>query len=280
VGWNSIDAYGIQAGQGLLSATLADGTLKAQPLELPVNGGKVLLAPTVLLTTTPAELTLPKGQVVNQVRVTPELCARALKYVAPVLADATIAEGSFSINLDGARIPLTDSANKSDVAGQMLVHSVQVKPGPLADQFILLGRQIAAIVARKQPPTEARDEKLLSLANQTVDFRVVQGRVYHQGLEFMAGEVPVRTSGSVGLDETLSLVAEIRILDQWVSQEPILSGFKGQSLQVPIEGTLTQPRIDRRTMDKLAGQMLQNAARGAVINQLDKQLEKLFPLKR
>lgn len=280
VGWNSIDAYGVQAGQGQLAATLGDGLLKVEPLELQVNGGKVLFAPTMQLTSTPAEILLPKGQVVQQVRVTPELCARALKYVAPILAEATVAEGNFSIQLDGARIPLADTANKSDVAGQMLVHSVQVKPGPLADQFILLGRQIAAIVARKQPPTETRDEKLLSLANQTVDFRLAKGRVYHQGLEFMAGEVPVRTSGSVGLDETLSLVAEVRILDQWVSQEPILSGFKGQSLQIPIEGTLTQPRVDRRAMDQLTGQLLQNAARGAVINQLDKQLEKLFPLKR
>ena len=61
------------------------------------------------------------------------------------------------------------------------------------------------------------------------------------------------------------MVAEIPILDQWISGEPWLVGLKGQMISVPISGTVTQPRLDRRAVQQLSTQLAKKAA-GAAFN--------------
>ena len=92
---------------------------------------------------------------------------------------------------------------------------------------------------------------LLSIRDQQVNFRVVDGRVYHQNMEFQVGDVTLRSQGSVGLDETISLTLQVPIQDAWIAKEPLLAGLKGQSLQVPVTGTLTRPQMDQRAISSL-----------------------------
>jgi translocation and assembly module TamB len=56
----------------------------------------------------------------------------------------------------------------------------------------------------------------------------------------------------------------------------LLSGFKGQSLQIPLSGTLTRPQMDERAIGSLTQQLLQGAAQQAVGGELNKALDKLF----
>ncbi len=49
---------------------------------------------------------MPAGPVLTNVRISPEVSEAMLKFVAPVLAGATQSEGQFSLQLDGARVPL------------------------------------------------------------------------------------------------------------------------------------------------------------------------------
>jgi hypothetical protein len=53
--------------------------------------------------------------------------------------------------------------------------------------------------------------------------------------------------------------------------------MEGQVLQIPIDGTLTQPRLDRRTLVQLTGKMLQNTARGVLIDGVGRTIERLLP---
>src|SRR4029077_14121378 len=105
---------------------------------------------------------------------------------------------------------------------------------------------------------------LVSIRDQQVNFRVADGRVYHQNVEFQIGDVTLRSQGSVGFDETVSLTLQIPIQDAWVAKEPLLAGLKGQSLQVPVSGTLTKPKMDQRAVTNLGGQLIQNGASQAV----------------
>jgi translocation and assembly module TamB len=261
LGWKTADIYGFPLGQGDLEARLADGMLRISPLDLAVSEGRVKLAPSVRLSPLPAELYLPAGPLAEQVHITPEMCSRGLMYVAPVLAGVTQAQGSFSIAMDGCRLPLADFA-AGDAAGKLTVHSVEIGPGPLVEELaVLMGRAAPAKLKRESQ----------------VEFRLVQGRVYHRGLELVFPEFTVRTYGSVGLDKTLAIMAEMPVPPKWIGNNPLGNALKDQTIQLPIAGTLSQPKIDRQVLDKLAAQFIRKTGEGLLRNELNRQLDRLLP---
>ncbi len=262
--WDRASAYGFQVGPGELKAALAKGILQAEPLDLAVNGGRLLLAPRVRLTPEPMVLTLPAGPLAKQVQITPAMCASALKYIAPVLADVSTARGSFSIDLEGCRIPLDDPA-KGELAGRLTIHSVEVGPGPLV-------RELAVLLGRAAPARLRRES--------VVPFRMVQGRVYHQGLELIFPDLTIRTYGSVGLDQTLAVMAEMPVPPKWLGNNVLGSALRNQTIRLPIGGTLSKPKIDQRALDRVSRQFLENAARNVIEDELNKQLERLFDPQR
>lgn len=275
VGWDKADVFGLSLGRGELAARLSDGVLRAQPLDLAVSEGRVRLAPQILLSPGPAELMLDRGKVIEKVSVTPEMTASWLKYVAPLLAEATQVEGRMSLELGGAKVPLS-TPEKADIAGRLTVHSLEVTPGAPAWPLVVLTQQIRAVIDRRPPPTQFNEPVLLRMSDQQIDFRMVDGRVYHQGLSTTIGDVIVRTRGWVAVDETIELVAEVPIRDEWVANEPLLRSMKGQVLQIPMTGTLSRPKLDQRALSHLSGLLLQNSARSLIEGQINKQLDRLF----
>ena len=112
-------------------------------------------------------------------------------------------------------------------------------------------------------------------------FRMVGGRVYHQGLELIFPEFTVRTHGSVGLDQTMNLMAEMPVPPKWLANTPRLAeSFRNQTISVPIAGTLSQPRLDQKAMADLSRQFLQKAAGNMLEGGLNKQFERLFGPKK
>ena len=146
----------------------------------------------------------------------------------------------------------------------------------MAAQLVGVAQQIEALAKRRDPAalTAKPQVTLLTIRDQQVNFQVVDGRVHHQNMEFQVGDVMLRSQGSVGLDETVQLTLQIPIQDAWIAKEPLLAGLKGQSLQVPVGGTLTRPQMDQRAIASLSQQLLQGAAQQAVGGELNKALDK------
>ena len=261
VGWDWADVYGFRIGPGQLEATLADGTLQVRPVDLGVSEGRVRVASHVRLAPGPMELYVEQGPLVEDVRINPTMCAHALQYIAPVLAGVATAEGRFSIELDGCRIPLADPA-AGEVAGRMIIHSAQIGPGPLV-------RELAVLLGRPSPAEFARQS--------VIPFRMVQGRVYHRDLELVFPELTIRTHGWVGLDKTLGLMAEMPIPPKWLSAHQVLdSALRNQKIQVPITGTLQRPSLDRDVLAQVSQQFLEDAARNLLRDGLNEGLQRLF----
>ena len=274
--WSGANLYGLPVGPGKLAATLlGDGAIRVEPLALTVGEGQLTAAPNIRLDPPPSELTLPKGPLITNVRISREVSEAMLKFVAPVLAGATQSEGLFSMALDGAQVPL-DAPKRATTGGQLTVHSVRVVPGPMAQQWVSLAQQIESLAKRRDKSAAPQQVTLLSVKDQQVNFRVVDGRVYHENMEFQVGDVTLRSQGSVGFDETVALTLIVPVQDAWVSKEPLLSGLKGQSLRIPISGTLTRPQMDQSAIGSLTQQLLQGAAQQAVGGELNKALDKLF----
>lgn len=270
--WQSANVYGMPIGGGRLAAQLSAGALQIEPLAFAVGQGQFTASPHVRLAPLPRELTLPPGPLLSNVVVTPEVSDEMLKYFVPVLAQATRSEGTFSIHLDATKVPLGEP-KKATIAGQLNVQSVRVTPGPATAQLAMLGREIEAIAKGGIAGTLLNREPvtLLSVSDRRIDFWVEQGRVYHQGVEFQVGDVVFRSRGSVGLDETVSVMLELPIQEKWVSRSRHLAGLSGKVLQVPLGGTLTNLQFDkgavlREATGLLAGEALGGGILGNEIN--------------
>lgn len=173
------------------------------------------------------DLILREKAELKRAPVTPAMCDDLLKYIAPVLAEATDVSGEVSIELDKWRSPLWE-LHKGQCSGRLVVHTVDVGSGPLVRALI---RQL------NLPPVRLADES-------PVEFQMADGRVHHQNLAFGVGQLLVHTHGSVGLDQTLDLDAEIPMPAETLRGVPLPESLKTRTLRLPVRGTLREPKID------------------------------------
>lgn len=260
VDWQSADIYGFRIGPGQLTTELARGVLGIAPLDLLVSEGRFQVAPLVRFEPGPAELQLGATKLFQDVRITPAMSQHALKYIMPVLAGVSHAEGRLSIEMDGARVPLA-SPQQADLSGRLTVHAIEISPGPLVQQFAVLFGPPRAIQLREQ---------------SVVAFRMVDGRVYHQGLELVWPNVTIRTYGSVGLDGTLALMAEMPVPEKWIGNNPLGDSLRDRIIRLPIGGTLQQPRLDQQALQRVSAEILRNAGINTLRGELNRQLDRLL----
>jgi hypothetical protein len=116
----------------------------------------------------------------------------------------------------------------------------------------------------------------ISMPEQSIPFQMVDGRVYHEGLKLAIGEVELSTKGYVGLDQSLALTATVPIRESWVGTSPIFAGLKGQTIQIPIHGTLTNPIVDNRVLGNMTQQLLGGSVETLLQKGLQEGLKGLF----
>ncbi len=267
--WQSASLYGLPIGPGRISAELNKGQVTIEPLDFAVGGGRLTAAPSIQLEPAPGQLTLPPGPLLTNIRITPDVSQRMLKYINPFVASAVQTEGVFSMSLSGGTVPLGAPAT-SDVAGKLDLQSMRVVPGPALGELSRLVQEIARLTkgnplfggGQGQPVT------LLSFSDRTIDFRLVDGRVYHQGLEFEVEKRVFRSRGSVGLDNSVSVMLEVQI-----PPEGILRNVGVTRLDVPITGSLSNMKIDSSAAlsslkQQVGGQLLNEETIGNALDKL------------
>ena len=274
IGWDAANVYSTPLGAAQVNAVLQEGVMHMSPLQLAVGEGAVNVAPAVYVNTEPLWMTLQPATVVDHVRITPEMTKTWMKYLAPLLADATNAEGAFSVDLARAEIPLM-APTEGNIQGQFIVHGGVLGPGPLATQFIELATQIKQMTGQGQGQITDSTKTWVELGEQRVNFQVAENRVYHEGFQMIVDGVPIRTRGWVGMvDESIDVMAEVPIMDAWIQGNPALAGLAGQTIQIPVSGTTSKPQLDRQALAKATTQLAKNAGMGFLQNELGKQLQK------
>jgi len=276
-GWQSANVYGLAVGPGRLEAQLAQGQVNITPIDLALGEGRLQLAPRLRLAPEPAVLTLPPGTVVDHVHVTPEVADGALKYISPFLARATQTEGQFSIGLQEAMLPFAEP-RAATATGQLNVHKVRVSPGPVAGVIVTAVHQIESLIKRDNVPlvSQRAQRPLLELDERAVDFQLVNGRVYHRRQNFQIGEIAVATSGSVGLDQTLDLLVEVKIPDDLKTNRPLLENLQGETVKFRVGGTLGEARIVGTPIADFARQLLDKPVEQTIEKGLNRALDKLL----
>jgi hypothetical protein len=198
------------------------------------------------------------------VELTDEVCDTWIKFIAPILSQATRAEGRFSVDLDETQFAVADPA-AADLTGRLTIARGQVLPGPL---FTEIGGLVSNIVsaATGNSPRDfiGLDTPLVRLDRQEIKFELKDHRMYHSPVEFKARDLIIRTRGSVGTDQTLDLVAELSFSDQLLSRARFLGAYRERPMVLPIRGTLRKPKLDPQVVARLAAEFGQNAVQGII----------------
>lgn len=259
--WQQAYVYGFRMGPGELKLSLQNGTLQLAPTSLPVSQGQVNLSAQLKLSPGPMQLDVAPGPLVQQVRIDPDMCAYGLQYVAPVLAGVTSAQGRFSIDIDECQIPLDDPA-AGKLKGRFTVHSVEIGPGPMI-------RELTAVLLPRAAPAKLKHESVIT-------FEMANRRIYHRGLELEFPELTIRTNGSVGLDKSIDIVAEMPVPPAWLRDPRLAAAARGQTIVLPINGTLDRPQIDRRRLAEYTARFARQATQKAIESEVGNQLNRLF----
>lgn len=265
VGWQSIRAYGFDIGTGELNAKMTRGTAVVAPITATFGGGRVTLAPTLVLGATPFAVTLAKGTVIDHTKLTPSATAGALGYALPAIANSGVAEGEISATIDENRIVLTD-INQSNLKGTLVIHKATVGLTPVA-------AQVANILGAKATTMTLVD-------NSTVPVQVANGRVHHQNFAVRISGTTFHTSGSVGFDDTLDLVVDVPLpkdLPVLKNNSVLLKAVAGKVVKVPIKGTLTKPELDPHAFNEAVIALAREGAKEVGKDLLEGELRKLFP---
>ncbi len=243
---------------------------------MPLSGGTLRMQPTVFLNRELPVVTVAPGQVLTDVQITAGMCDGWLKYVAPVFADATRTQGQFSMSLQQTTVPIGKPA-AARTTGTLWVKSAQLAAGPLTQQLLQTVNDLGTLLPLRIPSTNSlAQDAWVRIPPQKTQLQVVDSRVYHDQLIFESGNVLIRTRGSVGFDQTLALLAEIPIRDEWLAGDRRLEALKGRTLEIPISGTLSSPRLDRRALERWAADALRTATGQALQNEIGKGLNKLL----
>ncbi len=280
IGWDKANIRGLSSGKTTIEATIKDGQIHFTPLDLQVSGGRLRLAPIVRLDVKPAALVFERGAVIQDFQFNPEMTRNSLRFVAPMIANSTSIQGAFSLNQEFAIIPLNDP-KQGEAKGSLIVKSTRVRPGPLLDALAEKITEIISVIKLNRPGgLLAPDSVLMRVDNQVVHYHMIEGRVYHSPFQVqMMKGITVTTTGSVGLDDTLDLIAEVdfsNIVSE-DSNKPIVRSLTSRPLRIPIKGTLKKPKVDASQIGNYAKQMGLNALDAVLGDGFGEQLKGLFP---
>ena len=304
LGWETVDTAGMLFGPAAVPFRMTEDTVTIQPSRIPVLGASRLtqrsigpqLAPLAPLEALPNAngntdgqgeiliagdvhyrpelwIDVTPGPIARGVTLTPDMTEKWLKYLAPIASDAALVQGQFGAELQQAAIYINDP-KRSQIRGRLDIEQVRMNAGPLADQVIAGARQLqalASIGSNVRPASTG--STLITLPAQSVEFQVSQGVVDHRALMLEVDRARVITSGQVDFDGRLNLTAQIPLDAKWLGRD--LRSLSGQTMTLPIDGTLSRPRLDSAGIQKVVADLgtraVQNVAQEAAGNFLQEQ---------
>lgn len=253
VAWDRALAYGLESRNGQINVSLSEGVIRAEPVNVPVNGGRVVKFPVLDTRTEPALLRFEPGVMLENITLTPEVCRDWLMYVSPTLAQATSADGRFSLILEGGEIPL-GQLEKGELGGTVQIREGAVRPGPLAMQMLQPVSQVQQMLNRGG--IDLAKVPLLTMKSENIQFRLQEGRVYHRDFGANVGDMRLATIGSMGLDQSLSMQLLIHFPSKWLTADrPVLAAIASEPIPVMITGTLQNPVLDASGMAEFGKQI-------------------------
>ena len=261
VAWQAGDVAGFRLEAGEIPVRLLEGQLAFGPFDVGVSGGRLRGAPWVALAAAPREVVVPAARVIDRVSIEGAPARRLASWLSPLVGHATHVGGLVSVDLAGARIPLADPfAGIGE--GRVTFEALEVTPGAAL-------APLAALVARLQAVVDPRlafgDKPVLMRARpDPVLVRLVERRLWHEGLVLDAGQFTLKSAGSVGADGTLAMVVEVALRGDVAGQTPVVAQLLRTPLVIPLRGTVDNPQFDARAIDMMLAKIVENTAQAVI----------------
>jgi len=233
---DALDVFGMRLGEVPVVARAEAGRLRIDPIEGTLNGGALYLEPKLVRDKSGSTwLRLGPSSGLSGAIINDEVSHRVLSFAAPVLDGATRVQGRVSVELAEAVFPILGAPDAHAlIKGDVLFDNVRFMPGPLADQLLSVFQ---------------RERKPLVVIRDPISVRITGRKVYQKGLVIpVANLASIGLDGSVDFDKNLDLVARFS-LNPPGSGVPILTPIlQTARFEIPIRGTLTNPKIDGEAM--------------------------------
>jgi hypothetical protein len=234
--------FNIKPGDVPLRIANQTATMK---LQASANGGTLKLEPRIDLSRKPYILSFPdNSKVLKNVQITDQMTAQLLSRANPFISGAVMPGGFLNLDLNSLTWPLNKEYTRQIAFDTRLnLNDLKVAASPLLNQ--LLG--LVGIRAN-----------YLDLGTQDLRVTARNGRIDSSPLKMMVDDHPINIRGSVGFDKTINYTAQLPITERLVGRDayPFL---KGVTIEVPIRGTVSNPRIDKQSMQRAVGSMVQQA---------------------
>ena len=271
--WTAADIDGFQIDAGEMPVRLFEGQLALGPFEIAASGGRLRGAPWIKLLPLPGELIVPPGRAIDRVALSSRLCDQWISWAVPIIGKSARMQGVASLDLAGARLPLADPFG-GELSGQFIFENLEVTPGPQLEPLAMLMVKLQSLV----DPRFAFGDKavLLRVRPDPVRVRLVDRRLWHEGLVMDMGQLVVKSGGSVGADGSLAMAVEVAFRGDMAAQTPIVAQLLRTPLVIPLGGTVSRPQFDAGALDKILGRIVENTAEAVINDGLKRGLENLF----
>jgi hypothetical protein len=245
--------FGVEVASAVPRLRVKDAVARLEA-DAAVNEGRLSVAPFLdARGGTPFVAVPDRSQVLADVRVTQAMTSELLAMIHPVFRGCGALGGRLSLALDRCRVPVEEGyRQKMDIGGRLALRGLQLAPGGTLAGILEVARV-------RDPAVRAPD--------QDVTFSCRDGRIEATPLTLTAGANTMVISGSMGVDGTLDYVAEIPVTEGMVGSE-LYGRLKDARLKLEIKGTASQPRIARGSFDGALGELVRQAARSALTNQV------------
>ena len=262
----SLKGLGLDAGPADAALTLSKGRLNVA-YEPALNGGKLRLVPELAVERGTTTLSLPaQTRLLENVRITQGMVDTLLVNMNPLFQGSQVRGGTVSLDMKSCRV----------VSGQALDKGVAVDMSVLFKNLDLaLGPQLQELLSLlKVKDLQYKAEQL------PVHLTVKDGRIHVDPVRMVFDRQPVTFSGWVAFDGSVKYLIEVPLTDR-------LAGgtggklLKGMTVQIPVTGTVNQPRLDTSVLQNAIGGLIKNAVGekavekiGTFLEQLQKELRK------
>lgn len=271
--WTAGDLDGFPLSSGEVAIRLLEGQLAFGPFDLPAAGGRLRGAPWIRLMPGPGELIVPPGRVAESIQLSGPLGERWVKWLSPVLGHSTRTSGAATIDLAGARLPLGDAFG-GELAGQVVFENLEVTSSPTMQPLVNLIVKLQSVI----DPRFAFGDKavLMRVRPDPIRVRLAGRRLSHEGLVMDAGQLVVRSQGSVGEDGRLDMQVEVAFRGDLVGQTPVIGQLFRTPLLIPLKGTVQKPQFDARSIDLILGRIMENTAQAVLGDGIGRGLGAIF----
>jgi len=273
LGWESGEVAGVVFGASAIPITMTETTVAIREAIVPVDQGRITASADIHYLPGPMWMDVKPGVIAQNLRMTPKLSDRWLQYLAPMVAQATRIDGTFGVELMEAAVNL-ENPMQSRVRGQLQINQVNFDAGPVTNQLLSSIQQIQMIAKGRAADAVAgeKNRNLATLPTQSVDFDFAGGIITHQRMFMVVDKARVITSGQVHVDGNLNLVTQVPLDADWLGSD--LKALAGQSVTLPISGTLSRPRLDPAAIRNLVTQLGTQAIQSQAENYLEKQFNR------